>query len=159
MILWLTRNWKLVAGAAIVIALIAFVVAYGRGRYNAGQADIQAKWDESRAKAEQEARKVQDVWESKIYALTFDAEKRRKEREAETDRTIADLRSGALRVRDRFRCPSVPQAPAIAGEPPAEEPGFREEDAGVLIGIADEADAIADERNQCIASYHALIKD
>jgi hypothetical protein len=129
---------------------------YGHTRYNAGQADIQAKWDESRAKAEQAARKVQDVWESKIYALTFDAEKRRKEREAETDRTIADLRSGALRVRDRFRCPSVPKAPAIAGEPPAEEPGFREEDAGVLIGIADEADTIADDRNQCIASYNAL---
>lgn len=110
------------------------------------------------AEAARIARKVQDVWESKIYALTFDAETRRKEREAETERTIADLRSGTLRVRDRFRCPSLPQAAPVAGQPPAEEPGFRAEDAAVVIGAADEADTIADERNQCIASYEALRK-
>lgn len=108
------------------------------------------------AKAEKVRQATEDGWRRAHWDLAYAAEEKRIAREQATEDTLAGLRNGTIRVRDRFKCPSVPKAPAIAGEPPAEEPGFREEDAGVLIGIADEADTIADERNQCIASYNAM---
>ncbi|HVL10266.1 MAG TPA: hypothetical protein VM512_14080 [Burkholderiaceae bacterium] len=108
------------------------------------------------AKAEDVRRATEDAWQVAHWKLAYAAEEQRIAREQATEDTIAGLRDGSLRVRDRFKCPSVPKAPTIAGQPPAEEPGFRAEDAAVAIGIADEADTIADERNQCISSYEAL---
>ena len=108
------------------------------------------------AKAEKVRQATEDGWRRAHWNLAYEAEEKRIAREQATEDTLAGLRAGTLRVRDRFRCPSVPQAAATAPEPDAQESGLRAEDAGVLIGIADEADQIADERNQCIASYNAL---
>ena len=107
-------------------------------------------------KAEQLRLGIEDGWRRAHWNLAYEAEEKRIAREQATEDTLAGLRAGTLRVRDRFRCPSVPQASTTAPEPDAQESGLRAEDAGVLIGIADEADQIADERNQCIASYNAL---
>lgn len=108
------------------------------------------------AKAEEVRQATEDGWRRAHWDLAYEAEEKRIAREQATEVTLAGLRAGTVRVRDRFRCPSVPQAPAAAAQPDAEESGLRAEDAGVLIGIADEADTISDERNQCIASYNAL---
>lgn len=110
----------------------------------------------AKAKAEKVRQATEDGWRRAHWDLAYAAEEKRIAREQATEDTLAGLRAGTLRVRDRFKCPSVPQAPSAAGQSATEEPGFRAEDAGVLIGIADEADTIADERNQCIASYNAL---
>ena len=108
-------------------------------------------------KAEEVRRAVENAWGVALYRLAYSAEEQRIERERETESTIADLRNGAIRLRDRFRCPSLPRDPAPAGQPePAETGGLRIEDAEFLVRLADEADQIADERNQCIASYNAL---
>jgi hypothetical protein len=108
------------------------------------------------AKAEKVRQATEDGWRRAHWDLAYEAEEKRIAREQATEDTLAGLRDGTIRVRNRFKCPSVPKAPAAAAEPGSEEPGFRAEDAGVLIGIAAEADTIADERNQCIASYNAL---
>lgn len=127
---------------------------YGRVQFNAGQADIQAKWDESRAKADKAERAKEQAWNKAVWDLAYAAEIKRAEREQETDRTIADLRDGTLRLRDRFTCPKASRDPAAAA--PAQEPGLLNEDVEFLLRFAGEADTIADERNQCIASYNAL---
>jgi hypothetical protein len=108
------------------------------------------------AKAEKTRQATEDGWRRAHWDLAYEAEEKRIAREQATEDTLAGLRNGTIRVRDRFKCPSVPKAPAVAGQPATEERGFRAEDAGVAIGIADEADTIADERNQCISSYNAL---
>lgn len=127
---------------------------YGHARYNAGQANIQAKWDESRAKADKAERAKEQAWNKAVWDLAYAAEIKRAEREQETDRTIADLRDGTLRLRDRFTCPKASRDPAASA--PSQEPGLLQSDAEFLVRFADEADQIADERNQCIASYNAL---
>lgn len=127
---------------------------YGHTRYNAGQADIQAKWDESRAKADKAERAKEQAWNKAVWDLAYAAEIKRAEREQETDRTIADLRNGTLRLRDRFTCPKASRDSAPSA--PAEESGLLVSDAEFLIQFAAEADTIADERNQCIASYNTL---
>ena len=127
---------------------------YGHTRYNAGQADIQAKWDEARAKADKAERAKEQAWNKAVWDLAYAAEIKRAEREQETSRTIADLRNGTLRLRDRFTCPKVSGDSAASATP--EESGLLVSDAEFLVQFAAEADTIADERNQCIASYNAL---
>jgi hypothetical protein len=127
---------------------------YGHTRYNAGQADVQAKWDESRAKADKAERAKEQAWNKAVWDLAYAAEIKRAEREQETSRTIADLRNGTLRLRDRFTCPKASRDPAPSA--PAEESGLLVSDAEFLVQFSAEADTIADERNQCIASYNAL---
>lgn len=45
------KHWRYLAGAAVLAFAGLMVHAYGRSRYNAGAASVQAKWDA--AKAEQ----------------------------------------------------------------------------------------------------------
>ena len=48
-ILFVIKHWRWLAGA-IVLALAGLMVhAYGRSRYNAGAASVQAKWDSASA--------------------------------------------------------------------------------------------------------------
>jgi hypothetical protein len=111
----------------------------------------------AKAEAEEVRRAVENAWGVALYKLAYSAEEQRIERERETESTIADLRSGAIRLRYRFTCPKLPRDPAPAGQPePADTYGLRTEDAEFLVRFADERDQIADERNQCIASYNAL---
>lgn len=140
----------------VLLLLLAAGLYYGHARYNAGQANIQAKWDKSKEGAEKVRRATEEAWNKAVWDLAYAAELKRAEREQETDRTIAGLRSGTVRLRERFTCPAA-KAPGASAEPVTEESGLRVTDAEFLVRFADEADTIADERNQCIASYNALI--
>lgn len=138
------------------VAAILFLAGwyYGHTRYNAGQANVQAMWDKSRAKADKTERAKEQAWNKAVWDLAYAAEIKRAEREQETDRTIADLRNGTLRLRDRFTCPKASRDSATSATP--EESGLLVSDAEFLVQFAAEADTIADERNQCISSYNAL---
>lgn len=50
-IIFALKHWRYMAGAAVLAFAGLMVHAYGRSRYNAGAASVQAKWDT--AKAEQ----------------------------------------------------------------------------------------------------------
>ena len=142
----------------LVVALLAGGL-FGSGWW-IGRDGAQDEARESALLAEAKAEKVrqatEDGWRRAHWDLAYAAEEKRIAREQATEDTLAGLRDGTIRVRDRFKCPKVPSTPGIGPEPDAQESGLRAEDAGVLIGFADEADTIADERNQCIASYNAL---
>lgn len=62
--------------------------------------------------------------------------------QAENDRLRADLRTGAVKLREPWRCesPTVPATGASASEPDAAERS-RQESAARVIGAADAADA------------------
>lgn len=49
--IFVIKHWRYLAGAAVLAFAALMVHAYGRSRYNAGAATVQAKWDA--AKAEQ----------------------------------------------------------------------------------------------------------
>ena len=50
-IIFALKHWRWLAGASVLAFAALMVHAYGRSRYNAGAASVQAKWDT--AKAEQ----------------------------------------------------------------------------------------------------------
>ena len=50
-ILFAAKNWRYLAGAALLALAFLFIHAYGQTQYKAGQAQVQATWDA--AKAEQ----------------------------------------------------------------------------------------------------------
>lgn len=50
-IIFAIKNWRWLAGAAVLALALLFVHAYGQSRYKAGQAQVQAKWDAARLAA------------------------------------------------------------------------------------------------------------
>jgi hypothetical protein len=73
------------------------------------------------AKAEKVRQATEDGWRRAHWDLAYEAEEKRIAREQATEDTLAGLRDGTIRVRDRFKCPSVPKAPAVATEPDDQE--------------------------------------
>lgn len=142
-----------------VVALLAAGWLYGRHERAEGRAEVQAEWDAAMERGAAQAAAREQDWRNSVYHLAYAAEKRRIEREAETDRTIADLRAGTVRLRPRFTCPAVPEGAGASSESVTADPGgLRIEDAEFLVRLAGEADRAADERQQCIDSYNALRK-
>ena len=48
-IIFALKHWRYLAGAAVLAFAALMVHAYGRSRYNAGAASVQAKWDAASA--------------------------------------------------------------------------------------------------------------
>jgi len=141
-----------------VTAAVLLFAAYAKGCSDGRDKEV-AKAKTARENAAAVRQAVEDSWRAAHYQLAWDAEVHRREREQETERLIADVRAGAIRVRPRFTCPAVPRDSATGPENrPAEPSGLQKSDIELVLRIADEADRIADERNQCIASYNALRK-
>ena len=100
-----------------VLAVVAAIWFYGHLRYNAGQADTQAKFDEYKteikaaitkrlaqnAQKEAQDRKVFDEI-AKQYAQDI------KDAKAKSDRIAADLRAGNIKLRKHWRGCAAPQA-------------------------------------------------
>jgi hypothetical protein len=141
-----------------LVALAAVVLAYGHWRYSAGQADVQAHWDAQeaayaiqRAEAAIAARKVEERHRAEYRAIAERFLADQKKADESHDRTIADLRAGTLRLRQRFTCPSLPGTAANPPGADAEGPrGFGVEDASVALGIARDADEAARRLNALI---------
>ena len=145
-----------------VVLLVALLVGlYGHWRYKAGQADIQLGFDmhlvadqlaydqaviDAAAKEAKQAEAITAIVEEKRIANDKLIQDR--------DRTIADLRSGVIKLRQRFKCKasSLPGSPASpAGSDEAGEGGLRDEDAEFLVRFASDADAVAIQANACSA--------
>jgi uncharacterized protein YukE len=131
----------------IGLAVIAAVWFYGHLRYNAGQADIQAKFDAykveiqkavSAREAANLAKEAADKQEFERIAKQHDEDV--KNAKAKADRVAADLRDGIAKLQKHWRgCPSG----QAAGSPQGidEETRLREESAARIIGNAAEADS------------------
>jgi hypothetical protein len=146
------------------LVVLALLWGFGHWRYNAGQADVQARWDAQeaayalqRAEAAIAARNTEARWRAEYQAIAdrFIAEQKEADEKYQSD--IAGLRSRALRVRDRLTCPSGrAEAPAGAGSvAQAGQAGLLPEDAGFLLREAARADAVARQLNALIEAVRA----
>lgn len=158
---WLRRvpTWAWAVLAAVVLLAGAYRWAYSRGAES-----VQAEWDTERTalalqaeaqKAEAAAKEAKDAAAFAVLADNLRKENERAKQDA--DRTIADLRRGAVRLRDRFTCPrAMPQAAGSAARSDeAGQGGFTVEDASVALGIARDGDAAIRQLTACQAILSA----
>lgn len=160
MVLWnwlRSVPWQVWAALGLCVALWAF----GHWRYNAGQAEVQTRWDaaeavhEANAKAAREAAAITEARYRADYAAA--AAKFNQENAdalAERDAVIAGLRAGTVRLRERFKCPpaSLPgTSPGAGGSDGASGGGLLDEDAEFLVRFAGEADTAARRLTACQA--------
>lgn len=154
--------WWLYAILAIVL-ITGAVWLHGR---SAGAEGVQARWDaqeavyaRQRAEADYAARKTEERHRAEYRAIADRFLKEQADAQIEADRVIADLRAGTLRLRQRFTCPATAGMPGAAadsgGADEASPRGFGVEDAGVALGIARDADAIARQLNALIEAAEA----
>jgi hypothetical protein len=161
--IWLSLLWggvKAFAGRAIVFlrslpwqawavaAVIAMGVFYGHLRYNAGQADVQAKFDAYQAKmvaatqkAKEAALRAEHAQAGAIAAAVDQLTKENADALAKRNAVAAGVRAGTVRLQDRWSCPTrVPTAAAGAVQFDADA-ALRAAGAGDLVQVGAEADA------------------
>lgn len=132
----------------VALALMSAGLLYGHARYNAGQADIQGKFDAHLAADQAATDKANAAYRAKeqkdrdhLAELGFQYERDKMAAKDEYERTVACLRAGGCGLQKRWSCPAgVPQAAAGAGEPDAAERD-RQESAARIVRAADECDS------------------
>lgn len=152
------------AAAFFAIVCGAFVVGCQRGERNGDEKvqAVEAKARVDRAEAAEAAAKAT----TKAVEDARAAERAQAKKQATVaakliednahaiqarDRTIADLRAGNLRLRDRFAC-RVPAAPTVPGGSDAPQAGgLLAADGEFLVRFAAEADEVANQLAACQA--------
>jgi hypothetical protein len=146
------------------VALIVLVAAYGHWRYNAGQADVQARFDAhlasdkaqlDRAKADAKNKELAQAASFAATAAKLAAEYA--DAKALLATTLDDLRAARLRVRvGAVHCPRLPAAASGAGRSDETATGeLSDQTARSLLGIATEADQTAQRLTACQAILKA----
>lgn len=150
---------------AAAIALAASHLGAYRHGISIERAEWQAKADKAQADAMQQVAEAQEKARhaeqaSAIAMANIDAAylKGRTDAQAESDRTIADLRAGSVSLRQRFTCPpaapagGMPKATTGTGQrDAASEGGLRSADAEFLVQLADRADQVTRQLEACQA--------
>ena len=141
--------------------ILAVVCAYGAGHWQgdeAGQAKVQAKWDQERAKLAEEYAANVTAMREKEQAMQGNADKLRQEK----DREIREINAksialvNSLRERpNRTEGSGVSQTPGI-GQSGCTGKELYKQDGEFLIGIAREADELRIALKQCYAQYDSL---
>ena len=137
--------------AAIAVLLIIWwmVDGYGDRRFEAGQAEVQSRWDkqkeldlQAQRKAVQDARKAEERYRAEVRAVAQRFLDKQEEAREENERLVAAVAAGERRLRQRFTCPAgVPgTGPTTGGADAAPEGGLSPEDFRVLAGIAADGD-------------------
>lgn len=126
------------------------------GGCSQGQSMEEAKQVKADRKAASIAQAKEDALNKVIWETSYAAAETRKHRELQTARTIACLRDGTCRMRDRFTCPRLPGAPrAPAGSDDAAAFGLQSQDGEFLVRESSRADGVADQLRQCQAVAQA----
>ena len=141
---------------ALGVAVLAWAIhhhgdksGYARGHAELVKYQDQVIADIAKQEAINKAKEVKD-------RLAFDAaatllEKRNAETKANADRTIADIRAGNLRLRNRFTCPSsaAEVTGSATGSDGAGQAGLLGSDAEFLISEAERADKVVNQLTAC----------
>lgn len=151
--LWIVKACVLLA-LLLALLLGAYLWAFSRG-----EARAEAKQAKADAKAAVIARAREDALNGVIWDTNYAATETRRFRELQTARTIACLRDGSCRMRDRFTCPRLPgAAQAAPGNDDSAAFGLQVEDGEFLVREASRADGVADQLRQCQAVATAYWK-
>jgi hypothetical protein len=141
--------------------VLAVVCAYGVGHWQgdeAGQAKIQAKWDQERAKLAEEYAANVTAMREKEQAMQGNADKLRQEKDREIREINAKSIALANSLRDR---PNRTEGSGVSQTPGTGQSGctgkeLYRQDSEFLIGIAREADELRIALKQCYAQYDSL---
>lgn len=146
---WAIANPR-TAATYVFMALLAIALGISRVQVVNLRADaaIHLAADETaRADAEKIARKTEATAATAQVAIETDYLKGARDAKASADRTISDMRAGALQLRPELTCRapgSVPDTSASPGKRDAAGPGgLRAADAELLVRLADRADQLA----------------
>jgi hypothetical protein len=133
--------------AFIFIAIVIWM--FGNARYDRGyetaKAEAQLIIDKQKAEAQKEKDRLQAVMDAEALSLLEKMEKGY----AERDKTISDLRSGNLRLRDKFKCKTTPSASATPRGDGEAGGGLSDEDAEFLVREASRADSVVRRLTSC----------
>lgn len=152
-----------------ILGIILALSAVGSGIYVAGKRATRAEYaerDNAAIRVANEARDaallkikgLEDKAVSDMAAIVEKTDKEKSDGKIELQGALADVASGKLRLRNLARgcAPTDPRPPAQAGATtptPAEADADRraKEDASFLARFAEERDAIAKDKNLCVA--------
>ncbi|AXF38215.1 putative Rz-like lysis protein [Ralstonia phage phiRSP] len=167
----MTRNAIAIIGALVLFAAL-FLGGVKLGTHvehnarlaevadiNARHATELAKAHKERADAEQRARDIEAQRAADMATLDAYYQKELSDAKTVSDRTIAGLRAGTLRVRERFTCPGGATRTGAAGQAgagagvgdAATRYGLQAEDVAVLLLEADRADEVTIALRACQA--------
>lgn len=167
MIAWLLKNPVLAAALAVCAAL---AIALGASRIEvatvraseakAAAAFAKANFDGAlaQAQAERAARATEQRQREALAGVAATYEGKLTDAQRNADRTIADLRAGAVRVQRRLQCPSVTTSggsAAPAGGPGDHDPaptGLTQQDVEAALGIAADGDEAIVQLGACQAA-------
>lgn len=146
-------------GLAIAGAVLAFN-AYRAGVYAEGVQAERSAWQakdlqrqiDDRDAAILQMQAVLDEEHSRAKdaaARLAQTEREKADAKRSHDRTVAQLRSGELSVRDRFVCAGA-ETGAAAGDAAEAHSGFGAEDAAAALAIAADGDDAIRQLNQCV---------
>lgn len=112
-----------------------------------------AKANQATADAQAQAREAERRGVEAVAIIEGQLHDQQQQAQADRDRLLADIDSGAVRVRDRFTCPAaggMPGAATSAGQRDAGKVGgLRREDVRFLVRLANEADAVTRQLQAC----------
>lgn len=143
-----------------LLGLLALLLLLRSHWIHVGAQGVQARWDAEKAanqlivdKAIADKKATEARQGDLIAKATDQLNMENANAQADLRRTIADLRRGQLRLRDRFTCKgTVPGAPASAeGSDAAGQGGFSVETQESILRIGADADAIAHRLTACQA--------
>ena len=153
-------NPWLILGAVVAFGLAA-AGGYHQGN-QAGQAEIQQKWDNERtAQYAQYAKAMEESVEAQ-QQLQMGADKLRQEKDREIREIAARNTALANSLRDRQTRPATAagsvSSTASAGPSACTGKELYREDGEFLVGVAREADELRVALKQCYTQYEALRK-
>ena len=142
-------------------SVLAVVCAYGAGHWQgdeAGQAKVQAKWDQERAKLAEEYAANVTAMREKEQAMQGNADKLRQEKDRELKK-VADtnkLLLDSLRHRPERPSGSGVSETASAGQGSCSGKDLHRESATDIVKLAMDADELRIALKQCYAQYDSL---
>jgi hypothetical protein len=145
-------------------ATLAVVAASGAGYYKGighGRAEVQQAWDKEKAEQYAEYAKGQEAARQKEQQLQYEADRLRRDKDAQIRNINARATALANSLRDRSSRASETNPGASTAD--AGQAGSRctgselsREDAEFLAGEAARADSLRAALRQCVAQYEAL---
>ena len=145
----------------ILSLVLAIAGAFGGGYYkgnSAGRAEVQQAWDKEKAEQYAEYAKGQEQARKREQELQANADKLRKEKDAEIKNINARATALANSLQQRQTRPTeTSTVPSVAGTGPTACTGkeLYREDGEFLVRLSREADELAAALNQCYKQYNA----
>lgn len=144
--------------ATVFAGLSVAALLWGGWQWTGKTAAKNALMEERLAQIKEDAATIEQMaalYENKVQAVntvTKQAEVERNAQKAEYERTIADLRSRNIVVRDRFSCPARPSEESSDSGAPVGTPegGLRGEDVEFLLSEAKRADELVTDYNELL---------